>query len=113
MTAMVSVVDISNIARGNVSITSKFLPSESIAALREDARALLKAGAFVSGELKIDRKRRRHEESKTTTIDKRTRQTNFTHERNRTRRRDSIDDTLIILAMKTDHLYERYHYCYT
>jgi hypothetical protein len=73
MTAMVSVVDISNINRGNVSITSKFLPSGSIAALREDARALLKAGAFVSGELKIDRKRRRHEESKSTTIDKRTR----------------------------------------
>ena len=72
---MVSVVDNNNIARGNVSITSKFLPSKLVVALREDARALLKAGAFVDGELKIDRKRRtRHEESKsTTTIDKRTR----------------------------------------
>ena len=72
---MVSVVDINNIARGNVSITSKFLPSNLVVALREDAHALLKAGAFVDGELKLDRKRRtRHEESKsTTTIDKRTR----------------------------------------
>lgn len=57
-----------------MSITSKFLPSNLIAALREDARALLKANAFVDGELKLDRKRRHHhEESKSTTIDKRTR----------------------------------------
>jgi hypothetical protein len=71
---MVSVVDINNIARGNVSITSKFLPSELVVALREDARDLLKAGAFVDGELKLDKKRRRHEELKSTTIiDKRTR----------------------------------------
>lgn len=71
---MVSVVDINNITRGDVSITSKFLPSNFVAALREDARALLKAGAFIDGELKLDRKRRRrHEESKSTTIDKRTR----------------------------------------
>jgi hypothetical protein len=79
------VADIAQVARGGVSVTTNFLAPEVALALREDARALLMAGAFVGGGLRLPedrrrprRRRRRRDEddgddSTTTTFDNRTR----------------------------------------
>ena len=52
-TPIIAIDDIAEIARGGVSETSNFLSPDIISALREDVIALLRAGAFVGGGLRL------------------------------------------------------------
>jgi len=50
---IITIDDIAEIARGGVSETPNFLSPDIILALREDVIALLRAGAFVRGRLRL------------------------------------------------------------
>ena len=53
MTPIIAIDDIVEIAWGSVSETPNFLSPDIVSALREDAIALLRAGAFVGGGLRL------------------------------------------------------------
>jgi hypothetical protein len=48
-----AVNDLDSISRGGISVTSDFIPPEVVSSLRRDAEALLSAGAFVGGGLRL------------------------------------------------------------
>jgi hypothetical protein len=52
-TPIIAIDDIAEIAQGGVSETPNFLSPDIISALQEDVIALLRAGAFVRGRLRL------------------------------------------------------------